>query len=206
METFLSIGLLFITAAGIGRDWSCNSRKPLGAAPTAQRKAAPLGVFADSFRSWRLNAPVSSLPPAANLTMMDPSAMLKREICRLLSYPTIGMFWLIDSVVETGIFYLLSNLGSGTRWERVILFLRIRNLPSYLGLRSGEFLFLKNKISRFFVVKKTGLSVDMIPVRYLVLYCTQLKYSRNSMSIFFLDPDFGRCVRIRIQVGSKRIL
>ena len=92
METFLSIGLLFITAAGIGRDWSCNSRKPFGATPTAQRKAAPLGVFADSFRSWRLNAPVSSSPPAANLTMMDPSAMLKREICRLLSHPTIGMF------------------------------------------------------------------------------------------------------------------
>ena len=51
METFLSIGFLFTTAAGAGRDCSCNSKKPLGAAPTAQRKAAPFGVLADSFWS-----------------------------------------------------------------------------------------------------------------------------------------------------------
>ena len=57
--------------------WSWRSQPPLGPAPKAQRRAAPLGsLFVDSFPSYFWRAPVESSPPLDRLTMMEPSWML----------------------------------------------------------------------------------------------------------------------------------
>ena len=79
MSSCRSIGFALTTAAGAGSDCSCSSRNPFGAAPTAQRRAAPFCDFADSLCSLRRSALSVSSPPPVSSTLTVPSAMLQKR-------------------------------------------------------------------------------------------------------------------------------